>query len=566
MFSLFESLKKRFFSAKPDEPPRLEALPVKEKSTKVVTNDEDISNNNNNNNNNNDNNQNTYKSLKSSPKDKTVNSPYVFRTIDHANNTNKLYIDTSNPLLSETESPPINPNVDSEDVIYRNNTPLSVNDTFTEDHTKNNIEHAYPIEAHVKTTELYIDYLAKEYLSQTYDFCKDEHTELKVHVCMLALNNKCNIDGEPLPFLSFLVNYSEQSEIKTILSVDSPILSENNSIDNEADTNMDSSLFVTSNSNNSEIEEVDVRDNENRVSPVQSFLDENNEDKTTNNDSDKVFGFSQFSFQCTHTDDIESQFQNECMKQFLDLVVVETSITSQTGEQLKELYKGYVEIGENEIVVIFDISHFQHLPLKSTKTPIWMIEYDILQNSFPISPLTKDFLNKNNYIAKVKEIVHSKGEPPKSAYLYNMEKKQYMLRSNKSEWLEARSYDAKYGPFYYLKYMNSRDITQFIKDYRKCAVFMKNMATFLEKGNAYIDEVLIGQPTPVENEQEVSIEESDDLVLSDSDESHDSITKEYNAGTDISTRQLPFMSIISFTRNDELFLCVKTESLFTELM
>jgi hypothetical protein len=491
MFSLFESLKRRFFSNTSEninepskvepksehsnEPPKVEPKSEHSNDKEVTTGEvtSPIIHNN-------------PKKLILSQEDKINNSPYVFRTIDIIDKSQK---NTDN--LQFVESPTMLNTAITTDLELQGNREKSGERSSNE------------------VMGIPIDYLSKEYLSQTYDFCKDENTKLNVHVCMLSINNNCSFDGEPLPFLSFLVNYSEQSEINPVLSVDSPILSKNNSID-------------------------------------------------------KVFGFSQFSFQCTHTEDIESRFHNECMKQFLDLVVIETSITDETGEQMKELYKGYVEIGENEIVVIFDISQFQHLPLKSTKTPIWVIEYDILQSSFPISSFTKDFLNTNNYISKVKEIVHSKVNPPKSLYLYNMEKKQYMLRSNKSVWLEARSYDAKYGPFYYFKYMNSRDVTPFITKYRKYAVFMKNTANFFETENVDTDQVIMGHPTPVENTHEGSGESSDDLVLSDSDESV--VVKEYTSEMDKSIQQLPFISVISFTRNDELFLCVKTESLFTEIM
>jgi hypothetical protein len=158
--------------------------------------------------------------------------------------------------------------------------------------------------------------------------------------------------------------------------------------------------------------------------------------------------------------------------------------------------------------------------------------------------------------------------------------------------------------------MNSREATPFIKDYRKCAVFMKNTVNFVNTYHTYnekmsvrqavgdrensgeqsskeMDSVIMGQPTPQENYEEYNSEESDDLVLSDSDDSaiakisgreavgdrensgeqsSKEIVKEYNKDLEMSIQQLPFISIISFTRNDELFLCVKTESLFTEIM
>ena len=406
-------------------------------------------------------------------------------------------------------------------------------------------------------------YLHGDNLAQTYDFCLNKSSALVVHICMVAMDFQCSYSGEHLPFLRFLMEYGAST-------IDFP-----------------------------------------KCTIMCNMSEDTDESKL---------------------DEMDTYFHNECKKRVLDFFVIEGQTpmasplefpripanyvlrnTSQLskkndfGELLNNLYRGYKEIGEGEVVAVFDITDFLNLPLRTSKNNGWMVLDDFENQVLPISSKVLQFLGENKYMKELRDPLNNLVETPKSLYLYDTDAQRFMEKSEKSEWLEPRSFHNTYGNFYYFKQLktSSSENPQVNEAYRKCVVFLKNYADFLDDNGSvdlmgeHIEEYPLSfdnklspdnyrTPTLVsgsdvlakseKNNEILSYEEqkkesiavnndisqsTDDLELSDDEEHSEQEVKPYEK-SDIQNN-LPFVSLIMFTENGEPMYCVKTESIFTEI-
>jgi len=377
-------------------------------------------------------------------------------------------------------------------------------------------------------------YLQGENLSQSYDFCLNKSTAVKIHICMVGLDFHCNYSGEHLPFLRFLMEYGQTT-------IDFP-----------------------------------------KCEIMCNSAHDSQPDEAKNAEMDVYF-------------------HNECKKRLLDFFVIEGQLKKMgdVGELLKKSYRGYKEIGEGEIVTVFDITSFLNIPLRKSANPVWMVLDDLENQVLPFSPKIVQFFKENEYMKQIRDPLNNLVETPKSLYLYDQTNNMFMMKSEKSEWLDARTLHPIYGNFYYFKpmTMSLSETPQVLNAYRKCIVFLKNYADFLENDESIS---LIGEhiPEPPEyfagggNNSDISLGEvdADDLELSDDsdveDQSQDNHLGEYvrenrssknedsshifrsftkeNDKSEIQNN-LPFVSLIMFSEKGQHTYCVKTESIFTEL-
>jgi hypothetical protein len=398
-------------------------------------------------------------------------------------------------------------------------------------------------------------YLHGDNLAQTYDFCLNKSSvAITVHICMVAMDFQCNYSGEHLPFLRFLMEYGSSTidfpkcEIICNMAADA---SENRSLQN-----VGSPHIFSSNAN------------------------ENDESKY---------------------DEMDTYFHNECKKRMLDFFVIEgqTSKMADFGERLNKSYRGYKEMREGELVVVFDITDFLNIPLRTSRNPGWMILDDFENRVLPISPKVLQFFRETEYMKQIRDPLNNLVETPKSMYLYDFVQSRFMMKAEKSEWLEPRSFHPTYGNFYYLKSLNnlsSIENPQIVESYRKCAVFLKNYADLLEnaretrssenEGFSHIfrsstkengEHIAEPELKEVEKSEAVGgstnsdislndLEIDDDLELSSDSEEE---TEQYNYASTYDKTEiqnnLPFISLIMFSEKGEPIYCVKTESIFIEL-
>lgn len=180
--------------------------------------------------------------------------------------------------------------------------------------------------------------------------------------------------------------------------------------------------------------------------------------------------FPSILLQCATVSDIETYLLNSCLKLFLEFFVIEGHINSKIGNNLQEMYKGFKEVSSNEIIVVFDISEFVNILLRPSKDAVWLILDDLTNETLMISPIAVDFINKNPLMNTLYNDLNEEFERPVSLYLWNIASNEFMLKSDKSEWVEPRSYHYKLGRFYYFT-----NIKTFSINYRKYAVFLKNV-------------------------------------------------------------------------------------------
>jgi hypothetical protein len=351
-------------------------------------------------------------------------------------------------------------------------------------------------------------YLHGENLAQTYDFCLNRSSPVKIHICMVAVDFQCNYSGEHLPFLRFLMEYGSAS-------IDFP------------------------------------------KCEIMCMA---------NNDNDDDDGIAQ----------IDMYFHNECKKRLMDFFVIEGKLSKlgDIGELLNKSYRGYKEIGEGEVVVVFDITSFLNIPLRTSVNPVWMVLDDFSNQVLPISPKVLQFFRENEYMKQIRDPLNNLVESPKSLYLYNPTNSRFMTKAEKSEWIEPRSFQETYGNFYYFKSLNigQTENAQISEVYRKCIVFLKNYADFLENDESI---ALIGEhitePSKTEEKKEEKKEESigGNLDIDDFELSEDEEPEQYNYSSEYDKSEiynnLPFVSLIMFSEKGEHMYCVKTESIFAEL-
>ena len=353
-------------------------------------------------------------------------------------------------------------------------------------------------------------YLHGEHLAHSYDFCKNDKEVLKVHLCMVGMDLRCNYDDEHLPFLRFLMRYS--SEMNTVEFPTCEVVC---------------------------------------------------------------------SAKMTKDGHMDTYFHNECKKLFLDFFIMEEQLKNIKIDQLfSKLYRGYIDISDDEIVVVFDITEFLQFPITRSNQPCWIVVDDFVQNNIPFSSTVVQFFEEREYMKDIRDSQNNSVSIPKSMYLYNMEEDRFMLQSEKSDWIEPRSYDATYGNFYYMKFMKSREIElqKGFDRFRKCIVFQKNYADFIQN-DLSID--LHGEhiEIPLDDQFRDSIDEKN--IIEDAsmyelhtntpvlDNEKDSI-EDGKYDTDEIENNLPFVSLIMFisetgTASEDQVYCVKTESIFMEL-
>ena len=313
---------------------------------------------------------------------------------------------------------------------------------------------------------------------------------------------------------------------------------------------------------------------------------------------------------------MDTYFHNECKKRVLDFFVIEglLSRTGDFGELLNKSYRGFKEIADGELVAVFDITSFLNIPLRTSKNPVWMILDDFtkvsgieyvgyrgnsIERSYKefenpvlsfsvlhskdengsqatqamitpvISPKVLQFFGENTYMKQIRDPLNNLVETPKSMYLYDQVRSRFMKKSEKSEWLEPRSFHPIYGNFYYLKALNnvgSFENPRVIESYRKCAVFLNNYADFLEKPPIKLSEINITEQKEKQDNLMSGGNNSDkliDLELSDDEEEPYNYTNEYDKQE--IQNNLPFVSLIMFSEKGEHIYCIKTESIFAEL-
>jgi len=429
-------------------------------------------------------------------------------------------------------------------------------------------------------------YLHGEQLSKTYDFCSGSpSTPLIVHICMVGVEFQCNYDDDHLPFLRFIMENtaSIKQPIHTITDELSDDISsqDNSSLEDNIATTPTISGGYGSPSHD------DIPD-------LQSLLVEDQPQPSSipvdivPSQKDAIITFPQCHINCISEDKdntMESYFQNECKKRVLDFFAIEGYFTKTDdfGERLNKSYRGYKEIGEGEIVAVFDITSFMNIPLRKSKNPIWIVVDDLLAKVLPISPKVFEFFEQNPYMKEIRDTLNTPVEIPKTAYLYNIETSQYMTQSDKSDWIDPRSHHKTYGSFYYFKL--SGDGT--FNTNRKSIVFLKNYADFLENDTSVelMGEHIESSPPDNKRTPELGTSEGgrglsspdnsplpkvegrknkktkDEVLLIDNEPANN--PGEYDK--EPIANNLPFISVIMFTENGEPTYCVKTESIFMEL-
>lgn len=452
----------------------------------------------------------------------------MFAALDAIKNTifslNPLPKTISKPLdtISSVVEDDNEPIIDQPDPLANINTPLQVNIFDKRPYLVKNIETGETEEYH---------YLHGEHLEQTYDFCLNKSSVIKVHVCMVGLDFHCNYLGEHLPFLRFLMEYGPTT-------IDFP-----------------------------------------KCEILCSMPETENA-----------------------TAQMDTYFHNECIKRVLDFFVIEGQFTQESDftKRLNKSYRGYREIDEGELVAVFDITGFLNMPLRKRQNPAWIVLDDILNPVLPLSPKVLHFFKENEYMKEIRDPLNNLVEIPKSLYLYDTVAHRFMEKSEKSEWLEPRSFHNTYGNFYYFKSLktNLSENTQINEAYRKCVVFLKNYADFLEDNESvdlhgeHIEESPLsfdGTPSPDNSRTPILVsssgviakseeqhekyvggnndisQQTDDLSLSDEElEPEPEPDVEQSEKGDIQNN-LPFVSLIMFSEKGEPMYCVKTESIFTEL-
>ena len=426
-------------------------------------------------------------------------------------------------------------------------------------------------------------YLHGEQLSKTYDFCSSSASApLIVHICMVGVEFQCNYDGDHLPFLRFIMENkaSIPPQMNTIPDELAHDISDSSSSEDNITTTPTISGGYGSSSHDDipELQELLVED---QPPPGPIPVD------IGSVQTDTIISFTQCHINCISEDKdftMENYFQNECKKRVLDFFAIEGYFTKNEdfGERLNNSYRGYKEIGEGEIVVVFDITSFMNIPLRKSKNPIWIVVDDLLAKVLPISPKVFEFFEQNPYMKEIRDPLNNPVEIPKTVYLYNMETHQYMTQSETSDWIEPRSRHDTYGFFYYFKLSGNGKVNT----NKKCIVFLKNYADFLENNRSIelMGEHIESSPANNRNPEIGTIggvrgassqdnssipnvggrkkkNTKDELQLSD-DEVVDNLG-EYDKEP-IETN-LPFISVIMFTENGEPVYCVKTESIFMEL-
>jgi len=244
--------------------------------------------------------------------------------------------------------------------------------------------------------------------------------------------------------------------------------------------------------------------------------------------------FPSFDFQCVNTEsneiDENEYFKNECLKAAISNIVVEGNLSQEIITNIENCYCGFLEIDDNNLAVIFNMSEFMTFFLRNDK--LWMCLQEVKSRR---NPFTDDFFAKYNYMGEIVDQDNLEISIPQKVYLYNIETNSYI--TNLHPWLEPRSNHPKYGNFYYFVCEPPPENTHCIRG----VLFLENVA-FDHKINSNAVQYL---DTPSAN--------SENYISSDDEMDTDSNTT------------YAFTSIVYFYENERAIYCAKTESLFTLL-
>jgi hypothetical protein len=291
-----------------------------------------------------------------------------------------------------------------------------------------------------------------------------------------------------------------------------------------------------------------------------------------------------------------------------------------TTDNMTMCYRGFIE-NDDFVYAVYDMTNFMKLPIRPTKRAEWCILHELMDLGLTNNSVV-DFFEKYPYMSVVNSdtIVRY----PICLYLYDIVKREHMIRDKSMALLEPRSYHPLFGNFFYFV----QDCPPDNKPYRKCAVFMENIIelnivrmnrqrsarlyseqhedsddiviensmddkddyieddpvadSYLEElenvDHEDVDEDMSESPEePNEEQNEESNEEPNEESPEEpneepNEESNEESNKESNEESNKEslnegslTDSYPFTSIIAFNDNNVNIWCVKTQSLFTEL-
>jgi hypothetical protein len=243
------------------------------------------------------------------------------------------------------------------------------------------------------------------------------------------------------------------------------------------------------------------------------------------------YSFLSYDFHDANRDtniDENEYFKNECLQVAIANIVLEGHLGKSVSENIAKSYCGFLEIDDNNLAVIFNMTEFMTYYLRNGMQ--WVGLRELLYRA---NPFANHLFSKYKYMGEVVDRNHDRVIVPEKVYLYNIESRKYMIGIH--DWLEPRSNHPKYGYFYYFTTTPPAD--------------MKGVRAVLFPINVLIDynNDNNGPYELVENNN------SDYYVSSSDDEMPPSPTE---------SSDYPFASMVYFEENCQPFYCVKTETLF----
>jgi hypothetical protein len=278
---------------------------------------------------------------------------------------------------------------------------------------------------------------------------------------------------------------------------------------------------------------------------------------------------------------LQIQFQNDCFNAVLDFFVIEGSFDSDIEESMSTCYRGFIERGDGSLVAVYDMTNFMNLPFRTTKNPYWSVLSEIRLTESPV----KQFFEKYKYMAQLQTSDYMNVAEPFLLYLYNIETGEYIQTSGQRSMIEPRSYYAPYGKFYYFVEQppasgNPRKCVVFIEnEYVDESVYPAGATTAVDQlpDDSSDDELILTESDnssensnefepvePVTHSENYVSEPSEESVEESSDESVEQ--NESDTILQVYSNKLPFSSVILFEKDGVKMCCVKTESLFMELV
>jgi hypothetical protein len=276
-------------------------------------------------------------------------------------------------------------------------------------------------------------------------------------------------------------------------------------------------------------------------------------------------------------EELQIQFQNECFNAVFDFFVIEGSFDSDIEDSMSNCYRGFIERGDGSLVVVYDMTNFIHLAFRKTKHPYWSVLTEIRLTESPV----KQFFEKYKYMTQLQTSEYVNVPEPFLLYLYNIETGEYIQTSSRESMIEPRSYYAPYGKFYYFVEQppatgNPRKYVVFIaNEYVDDSVHpvggtnavvetLDDEFILTESDNSSENSNEFEPVEPVTHSENYVSEPSEESVEESSNESEEQ--DESDTIVQVYSNKLPFSSVIIFEKDGVKMCCVKTESLFMELV